>query len=142
MKINLFKISILLIILININNSLNAEMNYFNKGKNFFQNKNYEEAKFHFEKDIVFNPKSENSYLYLAKIFNKQEKFLLEEQNLETVLLINPKNEEAVYNLALLKIKKSNFSESEKLIKTFSSICKNLCQSTRELEKKLEDFSK
>ena len=71
MKINLFKIFLLLSILFNVSNSLNAEMNYFDKGRNFFKNENFKDAKFQFEKDIVFNPKSENSYLYLAKIFNK-----------------------------------------------------------------------
>ena len=42
-------------------------MELFNKDK-------FEDAKFKFEQDIVLNPKSEQSYLYLSKIFNKQEK--------------------------------------------------------------------
>ena len=57
------------------------------------------------------------SYLYLAKIFNKKEKDLLEENNLDTVLLLNPKNEEAIYYLTLLNLKKSNFKKSKELIK-------------------------
>ena len=32
-----------------------------------------------------------NSYLYLSKIFNKQENNDLEEKNLKTVILLNPK---------------------------------------------------
>ena len=47
-----------------------AELSNFEKGKNFFDAKKYELAKFKFEQDIVFNPKNENSYLYLAKIYN------------------------------------------------------------------------
>ena len=39
------------------------------------------------EGDLVFNPKSENSYLYLAKIFNKTENIEEEENNLKNVLL-------------------------------------------------------
>ena len=48
-----------------------AKNKFFEEGLNLFQNKKYEEAKFKFEQDIVFNPKSELSYLYLSKIFNK-----------------------------------------------------------------------
>ena len=40
----------------------------------------YEDAKFKFKQDIVFNPKSELSYLYLSKF--KLENNDLEEQNL------------------------------------------------------------
>ena len=43
------------------------ELILFNKNK-------FEEARFKFEQDIVYNPKNELSYLYLSKIFNKQEK--------------------------------------------------------------------
>ena len=73
---------------------------YFEDGKKLFENKKYKKSKFYFEKDIVFNPKSENSYLYLAKIFKTEEKDDLEENNLDTVILLNPKNEEAIYLLA------------------------------------------
>ena len=49
---------------------IHCELSNFEKGKNFFKNKKYDLAKFKFEQDIVFNPKNENSYLYLAKIYN------------------------------------------------------------------------
>ena len=55
--------------------SLSAEINYFQKGKNLFTEKKYDQAKFKFEQDLVFNPKNENSYLYLAKIFKLKNKF-------------------------------------------------------------------
>ena len=50
--------------------------------------KDFEKAKIKFEQSIVFNPKNENSYLYLAKIFKIQAKDSLEEQNLNTVILL------------------------------------------------------
>ena len=119
--------------------NLFAEDNkFFSKGKNFFETKKYDEAKFQFEKDIVFNPKSEKSYLYLAKIYKKKELIDLEENNLNTVILLNPKNEEAIYQLTLLNIKKSNFNEAEQLIKKLSSICKNLCDKKTPLSNKLK----
>ena len=85
-------------------NILFAKSEYFQEGVNLYNKNKFEDAKFKFEQDIVFNPKSELSYLYLSKIFNKQDKKNLEEQNLNTVMLLNPKNEEAIYNLSKIKI--------------------------------------
>ena len=113
---------------------------YFNDGEKLFNNKKYSESKLKFEKDIVFNPESEKSYLYLAKIFNKKNNIILAEQNLNTVILLNPKNEEAIYLLTLLKIKQSNYSESEKLIKNFKKVCINLCKKEEELIKKFSNI--
>ena len=50
--------------------------NYFNEGLIYYKNKEFDKAKFKFEQDIVFNPKNEKSYLYLSKIFNKQDKMI------------------------------------------------------------------
>ncbi len=121
-------------ILILLVENLHADTNYFNDGLKFYKDKKYEMAKFKFEQDIVFNPKSEKSYLYLSKIFNYQKKKEFEEQNLNTVLLINPKNEEATFNLAKLKLEKSDFKGSEKLIDRLLSFCKNYCQKSEELK--------
>ena len=59
-----------------------AEINSFQDGKNLFDEKKYDLAKFKFEKDIVFNPKNENSYLYLAKIYKIKKNDIMEESNL------------------------------------------------------------
>ena len=88
------------------------------------------------------NPKSENSYLYLAKIFKNEKKEDLEKNNLNTVLLLNPKNEEAIYLLTLLNIKQSNFLKAGELIKTMSSICKKMCSTEVELKEKLDSSQK
>tara|TARA_B110000967_G_scaffold209673_1_gene266995 strand:+ start:1766 stop:2200 length:435 start_codon:yes stop_codon:yes gene_type:complete len=114
-----------------------AENSYFQEAKELFKKKNYKESKFLFEKDIVFNPKSENSYLYLAKIFKEEDNDSLEENNLNTVILLNPKNEEAIYLLTLLNIRKSNFSEAKVLMTTMNSICDKMCSSKLELQEKL-----
>ena len=104
--------------------------------------KKFEEAKFKFEKDIVFNPKRESSYLYLSKIFNKQDKKNLEEENLNTVLLLNPKNEEALYNLAKLKLTSSDYAKSLEFNKELKSICKNFCSKSDKLKIEIENLSK
>ena len=123
-------------------NPLHAKNSYFKEGKKLFDNKKYVDSKFYFEKDIVFNPKSENSYLYLAKIFKEEKKDSLEENNLNTVLLLNPKNEEAIYLLALLNIKKSNFSKAKSLITTMSLVCEKMCSKKNELKEKLDSSQK
>ena len=119
-----------------------AEINNFQDGKNLFDEKKYDLAKFKFEKDIVFNPKNENSYLYLAKIYKIKKNDNMEESNLKTVILLNPSNEEAVRDLALLKIRKSNYSETKKLILDLKSICKKLCSDTSKLQEKLNNSLK
>ena len=112
--------------------------NFFSEGVKLFNEKKLSESKFKFEQDIVFNPKSEDSYLYLAKIFKERKNDELQEQNLNTVILINPQNEEALYLLALLNIKKSDYSESDKLIKKFNKVCKKICDKKSELISKLK----
>ena len=123
-----------------LSNNAFSKNNYFDQGKDLFNKKKFSEYKFKFEKDIVFNPKSELSYLYLAKIFKEEKKYKLEEQNLNTVILLNPQNEEAIYLLTLLKIRQSDYSESEKLLKNFKKICKNLCKKETEINSKLKNL--
>jgi Tfp pilus assembly protein PilF len=134
---------IILMFAFTISQSIGSVKNsFFIDGKKLFENKKYKDSKFYFEKDIVFNPKSENSYLYLAKIFKKEENDSLEEGNLNTVLLLNPRNEEAIYLLTLLNIKNSNFSKAKALIDTLNSVCKKMCSSKLELQSKLDSSLK
>ena len=78
-------------IFVSSNEIVNASQ-YFNEGKALFDKKKFDESKIFFERDIVFNPKSENSYLYLAKIFDELKSDQEQEINLNSVLLLNPKN--------------------------------------------------
>ena len=123
-------------------NSLYAKPDYFGEGVNLFKKEKFKEAQFKFEQEIVFNPKSELSYLYLSKIFNKLDKKELEEQNLNTVMLLNPKNEEAIYNLAILKLASSDYKKSKELNKRLSSICDKFCNKNSELKIEIENLSK
>ena len=126
----------MLISILNMNGI--TKENFFSEGVKLFNEKKFPESKFKFEQDIVFNPKSENSYLYLAKIFKERKNDELQEQNLNTVILINPKNEEALYLLTLLNIKKSDYEESDKLIKKFNKVCEKICEKKSELILKLK----
>ncbi len=140
MKKSILKISIL--ILFFAPNNLMSNTEFFEEGLTLFINKKLNEAKFKFEQDIVFNPKSEMSYLYLSKIFKSFEKKNLEEQNLNTVILINPKNEEAIYNLAKLKLDSSDYKKSKELNDRLMSLCNNFCEKSKKLKKEIEDLSK
>ena len=111
---------------------------YFNEGKMLFHEKKFEKSKNFFQKDIVFNPKSEKSYLYLAKIFDKDNNDEEQEVNLNNVLLLNPQNDEAVYMLILLKIKQSDYNEAKNLIKKFNIVCTSFCSKRTEIQEKFD----
>ena len=119
-----------------------ANTQYFNEGLNLFKKKKYEEAKFKFEQDIVFNPKSEMSYLYLSKIYKNLKKKKLEEQNLKTVILLNPTNEEATYNLAKLKLDSSDYKKSKELNDNLISFCNKFCDKSYKLKNEIENLLK
>ena len=87
MKIKTLKFIVIFFLSIN---TLYAKPEYFDEGVNLYNKEKFKEAQFKFEQEIVFNPKSELSYLYLSKIFNRLDKKDLEEQNLNTVMLLNP----------------------------------------------------
>ena len=132
----------LILIMVLISNTLYANDKYFEEGINLFKKKNFKEAKFKFEQDIVFNPKSELSYLYLSKIFKNLEEKKLQEQNLNTVILLNPKNEEAIFNLAKLKLETSDYKKSKELNDRLSAFCTKFCNDSRKLKIEIENLSK
>ena len=119
-----------------------AKSEFFQEGVNLYNKNKFKDAKFKFEQDIVFNPKSEMSYLYLSKIFRSFDDKNLEEQNLNTVILINPKNEEAIYNLAKLKLESSDYKKSKELNDKLLSLCNNFCEKSKNLKKEIENLSK
>ena len=133
-----FLINVFILFLFFSSNVFAEKTKYFNKGKNLFEKNEFEKSKIYFERDIVFNPKSEKSYLYLAKIFYKNENDEEEEMNLNNVLLLNPKNEEAIYMLAILKIKQSDYSKAKELIEKFDLLCNSFCEKKEEIKEKFD----
>ena len=129
----IYKFIIGIYFLMNISNISFSNENFYNKGLEFFNDKKYEDARFMFEKSIVFNPKDSNSYLYLAKIYNFKEDQGKEEKNLDATLLIDPNNEEAILMLMKIGLEKSNYSQVKDLSKTFSEVCKSLCSENKKI---------
>ena len=137
---NKLKQILFLYLIINIFNISNSNENFFNKGLNLFENKKYDDAKFMFERGIVFNPKDSKSYLYLAKIYNIEEDKKKEEKNLEATLLIEPSNEEAILMYMKIALDKSNYSKVKDLLKNFDEVCKKLCNENKSILESLENI--
>ena len=117
-----------------------AEENFYNKAKEKFDQKKFEDSKFLFQRNIVFNPKHAKSYLYLAKIFKSEENEKEHIKNIRTTLLLEPENEEAMYMLINYQIKKSNYSKVKELKEGFLTICKSLCDKKGKIEESLKDI--
>ena len=125
--------------LILINNSSSKE-NFFDEAKKMFDNEKYEESKFLFQRDIVYNPKKAKSYLFLAKIFKIEENLKEEEKNLNVTLLLDPQNEEAIYLLMDIEIERSNFDKVKKLKENFELVCSSMCPKISSINEKLKNF--
>ena len=106
-----FKFIGLTLLAASFNSTSFSKENFFNEALELFKKEKYEDARFLFERNIVFNPKDANSYLYLAKIYNQKENQRKEEYNLETTLLIEPDNEEALLMLIPFRILLSKITD-------------------------------
>ena len=118
------------------------ENNFFNEAKDLFEKKKYEDSKFLFHRNIVYNPKDSASYLYLAKIFKIEEDKKKEEKNIKTTLLLDPKNEEAMYLLIDMELERSNFSKANELNNDFKIICIEMCEKITSIESRLKNFER
>ncbi len=136
--INKFVLTIFIIL--NYFNMASAADNLLEKAKKKFEKKDYERSKFLFQRNIVFNPKNAESYLYLAKIFKTEENQEEEEKNLDTALLLEPNNEEAIYMLINIQLDRSNFDKANTLMDKFTTVCKKMCSKKTEISKSLQDF--
>jgi len=138
--IKILKLILFSFFILNIFNIAYSKEEYFKKGLELYKDKKYDDAKFMFEKSIVFNPKNSSSYLYLAKIYNYKEDRNNEEKNLSTTLLIEPENEEAILMLMKVGLEKSNYSKVKELSKKFSQVCKKLCNENKKILENLDNI--
>ena len=135
-----FKLIGLILLTASFNSTSFSKENFFNEALELFKKEKYEDARFLFERNIVFNPKDANSYLYLAKIYNKEEDQRKEEYNLETTLLIDPQNEEAILMMMKIALEKSNYDKVKELSETFVQVCKSLCDENNEILESLKNL--
>ena len=137
---NILKIIGLLLLIISFKSTSYSNENFFNEALELFKKEKYEDARFLFERNIVFNPKDANSYLYLAKIYKQEENQRKEEYNLETTLLIQPDNEEALLMLMKIALEKSNYEKVKDLSDKFVKVCKNLCNENKDIKESLKNI--
>jgi Tfp pilus assembly protein PilF len=136
----IFKIISLIFFLIFSANTALSKENFFDEALKMYQDKKYDDARFMFERNIIFNPKDARSYLYLAKIYNQEEDERKEEYNLDTALLIEPNNEEAILMMMKIALKKSNYSKVNDLSQKFIKVCEKLCDENDEIQKSLKNI--
>ena len=130
-----------LIIFISLTINVFAKENFFQEAKILFDQGKIEESKFLFQRNIVFNPKDSKSYLFLAKIFEKEENEFEEEKNINTTLLLEPNNEEAMYMLIDIKLEKSDISKVQELKEKFKIICNSLCSKIESIDERLSNIN-
>ena len=135
-----FKLIGLIFLISSLNNISLSKENFFNEALELFKKEKYEDARFLFERNIVFNPNDAKSYLYLAKIYNQEENQRKEEYNLETTLLIEPNNEEALLMLMKIALEKSNYEKVKDLLDKFVKVCKNLCDENKDIQESLKNI--
>ena len=136
----IIKIFFSILIVITTSTVASSKENFFDEALKKYQNEKYEEAKFIFERNIVYNPKDAKTYLYLAKIYNHQNDQRKEEYNLETALLIDPSNEEALLMSMKIALEKSNYSKVKSLSETFIKVCKSLCNENDQIQESLKNI--
>ena len=130
-----------LLIFILLNFKVLAKENFFREAKDLFDKGKIEESKFLFQRNIVFNPKDSKSYLYLAKIFKKEENEFEEEKNINATLLLESDNEEAMYMLIDIKLEKSDIKKVEELKEKFKIICDTLCSKIDSIDERLSNIN-
>ena len=135
-----FKIISITILIISLESVTHSKENFFNDALELFKKEKYEDARFLFERNITFNPKDANSYLYLAKIYHQEKNQRKEEFNLETTLLIDPSNEEALLMLMNIALEKSNYEKVRDLSNKFAKVCKNLCKENKKIQESLKNI--
>ena len=136
----IIKIITLVFFLVVSSNLASSKENFFDEALKMYQDKEYDDARFLLERNIVFNPKDAKSYLYLAKIYNHEENQRKEEYNLDTALLIEPNNEEVILMLMKVALKKSNYSKVKDLSQTFIKVCVKLCDENDGIQKSLKNI--
>ena len=134
------KIFLSLLLILYCSTSFAIENKNLTKGKNFFEKKDFEQARIEFEKSIVYNPKNIDSYIYLSKIYSEVKNEQEEKKNIKTALLLDPKNEEALLLMIKLNIKEGDYSVAEENYKILSSVCIKLCNELNEINLIIKKF--
>ena len=136
----LTKLSLIIFFTICVKSIATSKENFFNQALELYNQEKYQDARFLFERNIVFNPNDANSYLYLAKIYKYEKDQRKEEYNLETTLLIEPNNEDAILMMMQIALEKSNYKKVKDLSERFSKVCNKLCNENDKIQDSLKNI--
>tara|TARA_Y100001949_G_C15917728_1_gene299794 strand:- start:464 stop:904 length:441 start_codon:yes stop_codon:yes gene_type:complete len=136
----LTKLSLIIFFTICVKSIATSKENFFNQALELYNQEKYQDARFLFERNIVFNPNDANSYLYLAKIYKYEKDQRKEEYNLETTLLIEPNNEDAILMMMQIALEKSNYEKVKDLSERFSKVCNKLCNENDKIQDSLKNI--
>ncbi len=136
----LTKLSLIIFFTICVKSIATSKENFFNQALELYNQEKYQDARFLFERNIVFNPNDANSYLYLAKIYKYEKDQRKEEYNLETTLLIEPNNEDAILMMMQIALEKSNYEKVKDLSERFSKVCNKLCNENKKIQDSLKNI--
>ena len=136
----LTKLSLIIFFTICVKSIATSMENFFNQALELYNQEKYQDARFLFERNIVFNPNDANSYLYLAKIYKYEKDQRKEEYNLETTLLIEPNNEDAILMMMQIALEKSNYEKVKDLSERFSKVCNKLCNENDKIQDSLKNI--
>ena len=136
----ILKLTLFFYFIISVFSNAISNENFFDEGLKLYKDKKFDDARFMFERSIVFDPKNSTSYLYLAKIYNAEENQKKEQKNLDAVLLIEPNNEEAILMSMKIALEKSNYSKVKDLSNTFTEVCKKLCNENKSILETLSNI--
>ena len=136
----LTKLSLIIFFTICVKSIATSKENFFNQALELYNQEKYQDARFLFERNIVFNPNDANSYLYLAKIYKYEKDQRKEEYNLETTLLIEPNNEDAILMMMQIALEKSNYEKVKNLSERFSKVCNKLCNENEKIQDALKNI--
>ena len=136
----LTKLSLIIFFTICVKSIATSKENFFNQALELYNQEKYQDARFLFERNIVFNPNDANSYLFLAKIYKYEKDQRKEEYNLETTLLIEPNNEDAILMMMQIALEKSNYEKVKDLSERFSKVCNKLCNENEKIQDSLKNI--
>ena len=135
-----FRILLIILAFLSYTNYATSKENFFEEGKIKYNEQKLDDAKFLFQRSIVFNPKDIKSYIYLAKIYNYEKNEKEEEKNILTALLLDPINEEVLLMYMKIELKKSNYQKVKDSLNTFIKVCKSLCEKDKLILESLKDI--
>ena len=114
----IFKFILLTYLGINLFNFSFGNDNFFNEGLELYKNEKYEEARFMFERSIIFNPKDSKSYLYFKVSLGSFPAFLIGTNGTLNLLASKKPNKKPLLSIPTMAsiLKFFNLSAKESII--------------------------